>query len=246
MSVYSYLVDLVSRGKVHLTLIDPDKQSPEDSGIIASIAEECGTDGIMVGGSTGLTMELVDKTIERIKENVSVPVIIFPSGAEYLSGKADAIFFMSFLNSTLRRFLIEEQVKGAIYVKKLGLEAIPMGYIVVEPGMTVGKVGKAELIRRDDYITAVKYSLAAQYLGMKLVYLEAGSGAPQPVPEGMVSEVRKNIDIPLIVGGGIRDGDKARKLATAGADIIVTGTIVEESKDIEKKLRSIILALKSA
>lgn len=246
MRVYEYIMKIISERKAHFTLIDPNKQEPEEAASKAKIAEECGTDAIMVGGSTGLTKTLVDRTIECIKRDVSVPVIIFPSGSAFLSDKADAILFMSFLNSSLRKYIIEEQVEGAILVKKYGLEPIAVGYIVVEPGMTVGKVGEAILLKRDDHITAIKYCLAAQYLGMKMVYLEAGSGAPQPVPPELIIAVKKEISIPLIVGGGIRSGRQAEEIARAGADIIVTGTIVEESSSLRDKLREIISSLRNA
>jgi len=110
--------------------------------------------------------------------------------------------------------------------------------------MTVGRVGKADLLPRNDPSISVSYCLAAQYLGMKLVYLEAGSGAPEPVPTNIISSVKENIDIPLIVGGGIRTPEKAREVVEAGADIIVTGTVIEESEKLEDKLMGIISAIK--
>lgn len=246
MRVYEYIVNIISKRKAHFTLIDPDKQSPESAAEKAKIAEECGTDIIMVGGSTGLTRNLMDKTIESIKKRVSIPVIIFPNSAAFLSEKADAVLFMSFLNSSLRKYIIEEQIEGAIFIKQHGLEPIPVGYIVVEPGMTVGRIGEALLIKRDDFLTALKYCLAAQYLGMKFVYLEAGSGSPQPIPHELVRKIRENIDIPMIVGGGIKSGKHAIELARAGADIIVTGTIVEETPNLKEKLSEIILNIRNA
>ncbi|OYT58316.1 hypothetical protein B6U70_00900 [Euryarchaeota archaeon ex4484_162] len=118
-----------------------------------------------------------------------------------------------------------------------------MGYVIVEPGMTAGKIGEADLIGRDDVETAVGYALAAQYLGMQFFYLEAGSGAPNPVSNEMISTVKQNIDIPLIVGGGIRDADTAYEKAEAGADIIITGTTLEMEKNLRKTLTDIIKAL---
>ncbi len=244
MKVLEYITNKVSEGKVHMTLIDPDDQSPEEAARIAREARNAGTDAIMIGGSTGITRELMDETIRAIKAAVDLPVIIFPNSASVLSPYADALYFMSLLNSQDIDMVIGQQVKGAIYVKKLGIEPIPMGYIIVEPGMTVGRVGRAKLIPRDRPDLAVAYALAAQYLGMRLVYLEAGSGAPEPVPAEMIRRVKDEIDVPLVVGGGIRTEEKARSAARAGADIIVTGTIVEEVEDIEGALGEIISAIK--
>ncbi len=245
MKVMEYIMEKLKKEKMHMTLIDPDEQTPDKSAEIARESEKAGTDAIMIGGSTGLTRELMDETIKEIKKVVNIPVIIFPSSASILSPYADALYFLSLLNSRDREMIIGQQMKGAIFVKKLGIEPIPMGYIVVEPGMTVGKVGKVDLIPRNEPEKAVMYALAAQYLGMKLVYLEAGSGAPEPVPASMIKLVKNGIDIPLIVGGGIRKPENAREIAKAGADIIVTGTIVEISKDIEPVLSKIVEAIKS-
>jgi len=227
-----------------MTLIDPASQSPEKSGEIARIAEDVGTDAIMVGGSTGVTQENLDKTILSIKEKVAIPVIYFPSGAHAISPYADAIYFMSILNSRNIRNVIREQVIGAPIVKKLGLEPISMGYIIIEPGMKVGEVGDAELIQRNDSKSAVAYGLAAEYLGMDLVYLEAGSGAPEPVPTEMITAMRAQLSVPLVVGGGIRHHTTASAVRKAGANIVVTGTVVENG-DFRKSLESIVKAVKS-
>ena len=172
-----------------------------------------------------------------------MPVILFPSGAKFLSKYADAVFFMSLLNSRNLDYVIREHVKGAHFVKQSGLEPISMGYVIVEPGMMVGKIGEADLIKKDDVETAVGYALASQYLGMKFFYLEAGSGAHFPASNEMISAVKKNIDIPLVVGGGIRDEQTAREKAQAGADIIITGTTLEKEKNLEKTLTNIINAI---
>jgi phosphoglycerol geranylgeranyltransferase len=137
-----------------------------------------------------------------------------------------------------------EQVAGAPVVKKLKLDTIAMGYIIVAPGMKVGEVGEADLIPRDQPKLAVAYALAAQYLGMDYVYLEAGSGAPQAVPAEMIAAVRKAIDIPLLVGGGIRDAETAARAKNAGASVVVTGTVVEHGEYVGR-LESIIRAIKS-
>lgn len=241
------LLETIRReGAAHLTLIDPAKQEPRVAGEMAKDAEIAGTDGIMVGGSTKATGKILDETILAIKHACALPVILFPSSEKSISHYADAIFFMSMLNSRDPNFITRAQMRGAPLVKRLGLEPIPMAYLLVEPGGAAGKVGKAELIPRDSPETAAAYALAAQYLGMRLVYLEAGSGAKEPVPVEMVRAVKKEIEIPLIVGGGIRTPETAEKIVAAGADIIVTGTIVELAADRASELKGIILAVKKA
>lgn len=244
MTVKEYIRERMANGPLHMTLIDPASQTSERSGDIARVAEEVGTDAIMVGGSTGVTQENLDSTILAIKRTVRIPVIYFPSGAHAISPYADAIYFMSMLNSRSIRHVIREQVVGAPIVKKLGLECIPMGYIIVEPGMKVGEVGEAELIGREDLKKAVAYGLAAELLGMDLVYLEAGSGAPQPVPPEMIAAMKSQLTIPLVVGGGIRHPDTAAMVRRAGADIVVTGTVVENGR-FRDALERIVRAVKN-
>lgn len=245
MKAYEYILKKVQDGKVHMTLIDPDKQDPAEAGRMAGLAVELGSDAIMIGGSTGVDQENLDGTVKEIKENVKVPTILFPSGAHSISRYADAIYFMSILNSKSVKNVIGEQRKASTVIKKLGIEPIPMGYLIIEPGMTVGKIGEASLIPRDDPRAAMEYALAGQYLGMKLIYLEAGSGAPAPVPQEMISRVKGEIEIPLVIGGGIRNPEDAGTVARAGADIVVTGTIVELDKT-QSILGEIIESVKSA
>ena len=243
MNVGDYILKLVKKKTLHFSLLDPDKQSPNAAGDIASCVTGAGSSAIMVGGSTVSSPQQVDETVKAIKENTDLPVILFPSGAKFLSKYADAVFFMSLLNSKNLDFVIGEQVSGAQFIKKSGLEPISMGYVIVEPGMTVGKVGEAKLIGKDDADTAVNYALTAQYLGMKLFYLEAGSGAHYPVSNKLISAVKKHTDIPVLVGGGIRDAKTAREKAKAGADIIITGTALEEDQNLKKTLTKIIQAI---
>jgi len=244
-SVSKYIEKKLKNEKMHMTLIDPDKQNAKVAGKIGKEAENAGSDAIMVGGSTGVSNEKLDETVQAIKDSCNIPVILFPTSSNVISKHADAIYFMSMLNSRSLRYVIGEQVRAAPYIKKIGLEAIPMGYVIIEPGMKVGEVGHAKVVKRDDIESACAYAYAAELLGMKLVYLEAGSGAPKPVPPEMVRAVKAQLKIPLIVGGGIRTAADASNASRAGADIIVTGTIVEEVKDIENTLKNIINAIKS-
>lgn len=221
----------LSRRKLHFSLIDPDPQKAGIGkiGAMARSLQRTGTDAVLVGGSTRVTERILDKAVAAIKKHCKAPVILYPGNANGLSRSADAVLFMSLLNSRDPLWLSGMQAHGARLVRKYRLETIPMAYLIVEPGMKAGEVGKADPIKRNRPETAVAYALAAQYLGMRFVYLEAGSGAPQHVPERMIREVKRNIDIPLIVGGGIRSEDAAARVLRAGADIIVTGTVLEDN-----------------
>jgi phosphoglycerol geranylgeranyltransferase len=240
MTIAEKIIALSQKKKLHFSLLDPDKQPPQVAGHVARTVTDAGSSAIMVGGSTLLSQKQVDETVQSIKKNSDLPVILFPSGAKFLSKYADAVFFMSLLNSNNLNYVIREHVKGAPFVKYSRLEPISMGYVIVEPGMTAGRVGEADLIKREDPQTAVGYALAAEYLGMKFFYIEAGSGAPTPVPNEMIQAVKKNISIPLIVGGGIRDPGTAKEKAQAGADIIITGTAIEKDKNFKTTLTDII------
>ncbi len=247
MSTLEYIKTKRSKGPLHFTLIDPDKQEPAEAGKLAKLVESFGSDAIMIGGSWGDAFgEKLNQTIEEIKKSCKLPVILFPSSAQQISDKADAIFFMSLLNSRSPQYLIDEQAKGAIYVKKFGLEPLSMAYLIVESGNNpaVAWVGDVKAIPRDKPEIAVAYSLAARYFGMKMVYLEGGSGAKLSVPTEMIGAVKQSVgeDMWVIVGGGIREAEIAKEKIKAGADIIVTGTIAEQNRE---KLREIIKAIKS-
>lgn len=239
MNVANYLKERLKDRKLHFTLIDPEEQNPDKAVEIAKNAISGGTDAIMLGGSTTDSIEL-DLTAKALQENIDVPIILFPGNTSGVSKYADAVFFMSLLNSTNPYWIIGAQVLGAPMIKKFGIETISMGYLVVEPGGTVGWVGDAKLIPRGKPDIAVAYAMAAEFYGMKLFYLEAGSGADQPVPLEMIAKVKKSTDLFLVVGGGIRDGETARKIVEAGADIIVTGTVVENNSKVKDKIKELV------
>jgi phosphoglycerol geranylgeranyltransferase len=246
MQVWDYISERLKSGrKLHMTLLDPDKQEPSKAALMAKAAEDSGSDAVMVGGSTAIDQASLDTTVKNIKGSCSLPVILFPTCASCLSKYADAIYFMSMLNSKSLRYVVGEHKIGAPIIKSMGLEPIPMGYIVVEPGMKVGEVGEAELLKRTAHEDAKAYAIATEYLGMKLVYFEAGSGAPEPVPTDMVKSICEAVNIPVVIGGGIRTVESAGSIAEAGADIIVTGTLVEETSDIQPILSEVITAIKS-
>jgi phosphoglycerol geranylgeranyltransferase len=243
--VEKQIKEILKDHKLHLTLIDPDEQSLESAVKIAKAAIKGGTDGIMLGGST-VDFNQIDLTAKALSENIDLPIIIFPGNPSNVSKYADAIFFMSFLNSNNPYWIIEAQALASISIKKSGIETLPMGYMVVEPGETVGWVGNAKLVPRNKSKIPAAYAMAAEYLGMRFFYLEAGSGAKDYIPEEMITFTKTSTDnMILIVGGGIRNKETAYKLAEAGADIIVTGTIVEENDNVESKISEIVSAIKS-
>jgi phosphoglycerol geranylgeranyltransferase len=246
MQVEEYLDKIAeSEGTVHLTLIDPASQTPDQAAEIAHAAVLGGTDAIMVGGSTGAGGVLLDQTLLKIKEKTDKPTILFPGNASGVSKHADAIFFMSLLNSRDISYITTNQAMGAPVVYKSGIEPISMAYIIVEPGGTVGWVGDAKLIPKHKPELAVAYALAGKYLGMHYTYLEAGSGADSPITPEMIGAVKHVLgDNKLIVGGGIRDGETAKMCALAGADMIVTGTILEESSNVTAKIKELVSAIK--
>jgi len=234
------LKEIRDKGAIHLVLIDPEKCDSNFAAEVAKKAERAGSSGIMVGGSIGVSETELDVVIKSIKENCSLPVILFPGNVSGISRLADAIWFMSLLNSMNPYYIVGAQVLGAPIVRKYGLEAIPMGYIIVGEGGAAGFFGQARTIPLSRPDIAAAYALAAQYMGMRFVYLEHGSGAEKPIPKDFVKTVRKTIDIPLIVGGGIKNGLHAQEIVEGGADIVVTGTVIEKEKDVEVVLKDII------
>jgi phosphoglycerol geranylgeranyltransferase len=246
LTIEQQLQEAITReGTIHLTLIDPDSQSPEEAAHIARGATAGGTTAILVGGSVGVGGPGLERTVQQIKGNTSVPTIIFPSDAGSVSIAADAIFFLCLLNSRNVAYLSTNQALGAVFIKSYGVEPLPVAYIIVEPGGTVGWIGDARLIPRNKPEIAAAYALAGKYMGMRWIYLEAGSGVSDTVPSAMVKAAKIAIDdTKLIVGGGIRTDKQAALLAKAGADVIVTGTAVEENTDIENKIAGFVHAIK--
>ena len=242
--VEKYLLEKIEEeGAVHITLVDPEKVTPSSASRIVHEAESCQTAAIMVGGSTIISTSHLDRVVKAIKKTVKIPVILFPNNVTGISKYADAIWFMYLLNSSDPYFLIGAQVLGAPIIKKFGLEPIPLGYIVVGEGGAVSVVGRAVPIPYDKPELAAAHALAAEYFGMRFVYLEAGSGAKQPVPSEMIKIVKSVISLPLIVGGGIKTGEQVKEIVEAGADIIVTGTVVEEYK-VKDKIRELVKNMK--
>ena len=222
-----------------------DSENFEDILGVAKKVESLGASAILVGGSSAIDQLDLDKLVISIKSIISIPVILFPGNVTGVSPNADAILFTSLLNSEDPYFISGAQALGALLVKKYNIEPLPTGYIIIGDNTTAWFIGRAKGIPFEKSNIAVMYSLAAQYLGMRFVYLEAGSGAKKNVSAEMISNVRKYYDGLLIVGGGIKNSSIAKELAEAGADILVVGTLLERDPDWEKKFNDIILAIRS-
>jgi phosphoglycerol geranylgeranyltransferase len=236
-TVEDYIVnELRKHGTLCFPLIDSENFLNASS--IAKKAELMGASGILVGG-----LELAE-IVSSIKSQIQIPVILFPGNVTGISPKADAILFSSLLNSENPYFITEAQALGALAVKKYGIEPLPTGYLIIGEGTTAWFVGQARAIPFNKSGIASMYSLAAQYLGMRFLYLEAGSGAVQNVSPQMVSAVRKHYEGILIVGGGIRTPETAKEIADAGADAIVIGTMIEKEGNWEDRFSSIINAIR--
>ncbi len=242
--VERYLLDKIkAEGAIHLTLIDPEKVTPPQASKIVENSKASGTSAIMIGGSTFVSQGHLDDVVKAVKRTVDLPTILFPNNVTGISRHADAIWFMSLLNSVDPYFLIGAQILGAPLVKKYNVEPISMGYIIVGEGGTAGIVGKAIAVPYNKPELAAAHALAGQYLGMHFIYLEGGSGAANPVPAKMIHTVKHYVDIPIIVGGGIKTKEQALAAASAGADVIVTGNI-SETTDARQRVAEIIEGVK--
>jgi len=237
MSVYQAILDgLEEKGALHFTLIDPDEIGYENAAKFSAESERAGTDAILIGGTVGVQGELLDETVKMIKESVAIPVILFPGDISGISPFADAILYLSLLNSRNPYYISGVQALSAPIIRRWKLEPIPTAYLITEPGgeTAAGWVGDARPLPVRKPSITYAYALSAVTVGYKLVYLEAGSGAAYPVDDRLVMAAQKAIQhrVPLIVGGGIRTPQTAVQKVHAGADIIVTGTALENSKDV--------------
>jgi phosphoglycerol geranylgeranyltransferase len=227
-------------------LLDPDDFSPATGASIAKKAQAAGVDALLVGGSLIHTGQF-DAFVASVKKAVRLPVILFPGDATQLSRHADALLYLSLVSGRNPINLISEHVKAAPLIKQLGIEPISTAYMLVESGTitSVEFMSNTRPLPRSKPRIAAAHALAAQYMGMKLVYLEAGSGALHPVPDEMISLVKSVVDIPVIVGGGIRDPATAVEKIRAGADIVVTGNLLQSQGGLDA-MREIAAAAKKA
>ena len=224
---------LAKNEKLLFALIDPlDYKDIEHSIKTAIAAAEGGAAVVLVGGSIGVQGELLDLVVKKIKEKVNVPVVLFPGNIATLTRYADAVYFMSLLNSRNPYWISQAQMLASPVIKQIGIEPLSIGYIVVEPGGSVGWVGDVNLVPRDRPKIGAAMALAGQYIGSKFILLDVGSASKVGhVPLDMISAVKKTVDVPVIIAGGIKSPEDAENVTRAGADIIQVGTILEQTDD---------------
>lgn len=228
--------NIEKKGGLLFAVIDPlDYKNPMHAVKTASNASDAGADIILVGGSTGVQGELLDNAVKEIKSKTSVPVVLFPGNIATITKYADALYFMSLLNSRNPYWITRAQMLAAPVVKKYRIEALPTGYVVVEPGGTVGVVGEVELIPREKPKLAAAYGMAAELMGFRIFITDAGSNPKTGhIPLEMVSAVREAISIPYVVAGGVRTPEEAKRIIKAGADAVQVGTAFEKYGDKER------------
>lgn len=233
MKIYNYLLNTIkTKGAAYLILLDPDKLSFSKIAPFVRYCEKSGVDGFLIGGSLMMSGDL-GAFLENVKVETSLPLIIFPGSINQISPIADAILFLSVISGRNSEHLIGKHVTASPLIKRANIEPISTGYILIESGVTTTAVymsGSLPVPRNKPEIAAAT-ALAGEYLGMKFIYLEAGSGARDSVPDEMVKAVSEECSIPIIVGGGIRTPQTARKKVDSGANIIITGNFFEDENN---------------
>ena len=233
MSVYDQmLATKASKGAGYLVLVDPDRWDLDEVELFIKKINDSGADGIMVGSSLILG-EGAQRKMKRIQEIATLPVILFPGNVNQLTPHVDAVFYLSVISGRNPQFLIGDQVQAAPVVRELGIEPMATAYMLIESGRvtTAEFVSGSKPIPRDKDEIAVAHALAADYLGFKFIYLEAGSGAQYSVTPQMVKAVTAYTDVPVIVGGGIHSPEVAEALVKAGASFVVTGNVLEDPEN---------------
>ncbi len=222
-----------STQKSFAVLIDPDEVNSSSLEQLIQLSIRAEADYILVGGSLVISNHL-DAVVQQIKKETNIPVILFPGSPSQISPYADALLYLSLISGRNPELLIGQHVISAPFVKKSGLEIIPTGYIVVDGGAptTVSYISNAAPIPSDKNEITMCTALAGEMLGMKLIYMDAGSGAKIPITETMIATVSQNIEVPLIVGGGITEPEKAYLNCKAGADVIVVGNAIEKNPSL--------------
>ena len=218
-----------------IALIDPDKEHDKKLPKMLDLINDTNFDAIFVGGSTILDNKYEERIL-FIKNNTSLPVIIFPGSSNQISKYADSILFLTLISGRNPQFLIDEHVKASPYIYKLGIETISTGYILIESGKetTVQKTSKTQPLSQNNKESILAHALAGQYIGNKMIFLDNGSGATNNIKSEIILYLKKYIEIPIIVGGGIRNKKSASDLSKAGADYIVIGSKIEELPSIEE------------
>lgn len=233
-TVYSsILTRKVNTQRSFAVLIDPDKVTNSDVDNLCRMAADAQVDYLFVGGSLVISNRL-DDVILQIKKTCSIPVLLFPGSPSQISRYGDALLYLSLISGRNADLLIGQHVISAPFVRQSGLEIIPTGYMVIDGGAptTVSYISNALPIPHDKSEIAMCTAMAGEMLGMKLIYMDAGSGAKRPVQENLITAVAQHISIPLVVGGGITDPERAYRICKAGADVIVIGNAIEKEPSL--------------
>jgi phosphoglycerol geranylgeranyltransferase len=236
--IYNSLTEKKKQGKKSFAvLIDPDKVNKPMLDELTGLCIAAKVDYLLVGGSLVISNHL-DECVQHIKQNCSMPVILFPGSPSQISKYADALLYLSLISGRNPELLIGQHVVSAPFVKQSGLEIMSTGYIVVDGGAptTVSYISNASPVPSDKNEIAMCTAMAGEMLGMKLIYMDSGSGAKRPISETMIESVAKSISSPLIIGGGITDPEKAYLNCKAGADVIVVGNAIEKDASLIKEM----------
>ena len=237
-SIYGSLTERKKQGKKSFAvLIDPDKVNEKDLSKLIGMAIDAKVDYFLVGGSL-VVSNYIDECVQLIKAQCAIPVILFPGSPSQVSKYADALLYLSLISGRNADLLIGQHVVSAPVVKQSGLEIIPTGYMVIDGGAptTVSYISNAAPIPADKNEIAVCTAMAGEMLGMKLIYMDAGSGAKRAISEEMISKVAEVIEVPLIIGGGILSPEKAFLNCKAGADLIVVGNAIEKDSSLIREM----------
>lgn len=237
-NIYDQLAERKKQQKKSFAvLIDPDKMRRDNMEKIIRLSTDAKVDYFFVGGSL-VVINTVDENIQQIKAGCDIPVVLFPGAPSQVSRYADALFFLSLISGRNPELLIGQHVLSAPMIRQSGLEVIPTGYMVIDGGAptSVSYIANTSPIPSDKNDIALCTAMAGEMLGLKLIYMDAGSGAKKPVNESMIARVAQNISVPLVIGGGIRTPEKARANCEAGADVIVVGNAIEKDIDLIKEI----------
>jgi phosphoglycerol geranylgeranyltransferase len=240
--IYKELLERKQKGqKSFAVLIDPDKVNPPAIEQLVKLSVDAGVDYFLVGGSLVISNQL-DEVVQQIKAACDIPVILFPGSPSQVSKYADGLLYLSLISGRNPELLIGQHVISAPFVKQSGLEIISTAYMVVDGGAptTVSYISNAAPLPSDKNEIAMCTAMAGEMLGMKVVYMDAGSGAKRPISESMIQAVAQQIEAPLIIGGGITDPEKAYRNCKAGADVIVIGNAIEKNAALIKEMAAAI------
>ncbi|CAN5333280.1 geranylgeranylglyceryl/heptaprenylglyceryl phosphate synthase [soil metagenome] len=246
--IYNSLTERKAYGKKSFAvLIDPDKVNDEKMEQMIRLADSAKVDYFFVGGSLVISNYL-DECVQFIKANCNIPVVLFPGSPNQVSPYADALLYLSLISGRNPELLIGQHVISAPVVKKSGLEIMSTGYMVIDGGAptTVSYISNATPLPADKNEIAMCTAMAGEMLGMKLIYMDAGSGAKRPITESMIQKVAQCISVPLIIGGGITDPEKAYINCKAGADVIVVGNAIEKDENLIREVAAAVHSVKVA